>query len=100
MDTFRATRKLTLTIGVRTAWNSNPVSEHKAFSRLIGPFATISHDVNQPLNQVVMADQEHAWPSTQILQWQPRAAVACGGKPKTHFCIGLVIFATNFGCLA
>lgn len=95
MDTMRATNKLTLTIGVRTAWNSNPVSRHDAFSRLAGSFETMPHDVNQPLNQVILSNQERAFASTPILQWQPRAAVAYEIRPKTILRAGFGIFATT-----
>jgi len=95
MDTFRATPKLTLTIGVRTAWNSNPVSEHNALSRLAGSFETISHDINQPLNQVILPNQAHPWTSTPLLQWQPRAALAYEIGPKTVIRAGFGVFATT-----
>jgi hypothetical protein len=95
MDTLRATNKLTLTIGVRTAWNSNPVSRHNDFSRLAGAFETISHDVNQPLNQVIVSNQANAFESTQLLQWEPRAALAYEVLPKTVFRSGFGIFGTT-----
>lgn len=99
MDTFRATNKLTFTIGVRTAWNSNPVSRHDAFSRLAGSFGTISHDVNQPPNQVILANQAKGFASTQLLQWQPRGAVAYEVRPNTIFRAGFGIFATTLDVL-
>ncbi len=95
MDTFRATSKLTFTVGVRSAWNSNPVSKHNDFSRLEGSFNTISHDVNQPLNQVILAGQGHAFASTQLLQWQPRAALAYELRAKTILRAGFGVFATT-----
>src|SRR5260370_32657275 len=95
MDTFKATSKLTLTIGLRTAWNSNPVSRHNAFSRLAGSFESISHDVNQPLNQVILSNQEKAFASTPLLQWQPRAALAYEIWPKTLLRAGFGIFAST-----
>src|SRR5260370_15559253 len=67
MDTYKATKKLTLTIGVRTAWNSNPISEHATFSRLKGSFDSISHDVNQPLNQIILPTQEKAYSAPTLL---------------------------------
>jgi len=97
MDTFRVTNKLTVTLGVRTAWNSNPVSEHNAFSRLTGTFDTISHDINQPLNQIIVPDQGKAYASTPLLQWQPRGAVAYEFRPKTILRAGFGIFATTLG---
>jgi hypothetical protein len=95
MDTFRATNKLTLTIGVRTAWNSNPVSRHKNFSRLADSFESISHDVNQPLNQVILSNQRKAYASSALLQWQPRAALAYEVMSKTVLRSGFGIFATT-----
>src|SRR5882724_2166537 len=101
MDTFRATQRLTITIGLRTAWNSNPVSEHNNFSRLSGSFSTISHDVNEPLNKIIAANQRQAFESTQLLQWQPRAALAYEIRPRTLLRAGFGIFATTLeGALA
>jgi len=95
MDTFRATSKLTVTIGLRAAWNSNPVSQHRTLSRLGGSFETISHDVNQPLNQVIIPNQEHPFESVPLLQWQPRVALAYEPGPKTIFRAGFGLFATT-----
>jgi len=95
MDTFRATPKLTLTIGVRAAWNSVPVSQHNVFSRLSGSFESISHDVNQPLNQVIVPNQGKAYQSAPLVQWQPRAAVAYELRPKTVLRAGFGVFATT-----
>jgi len=95
MDTFRATSKLTFTIGLRTAWNSNPVSAQNTFARLTGSFESLSHDVNQPLNQVILPNQEHPFAPTPLLQWQPRAAVAYALRPRTVFRAGFGIFATT-----
>ena len=95
MDTFRATAKLTLTVGVRTAWNSNPISEHTTFSRLMGSFDTMSHNVDQSLSQVIVPNQAKAYPSTPLLQWQPRAALAYELAPNTILRAGFGIFATT-----
>ncbi len=95
MDTYKATKKLTLTIGVRTAWNSNPISEHATFSRLKGSFDSISHDVNQPLNQIILPNQGKAYESTPLLQWQPRVAAAYEVKSRTILRAGFGIFATT-----
>jgi len=95
MDTLKATRKLTVTAGLRMAWNSNPVSQHNTFSKLIGSFENMSHDVNQPLNQVIIANQEKAYAPTPLLQWQPRVALAYEIGPKTILRAGFGIFATT-----
>ena len=49
-DTWKVTRTLTWTFGVRDTYNSNPLNPHDAVARLAGSFDSISHDVNQPLN--------------------------------------------------
>ena len=48
-DTWKLTRTLTWTFGIRDTYNSNPLNPHDAVARLAGSFDSISHDVNQPL---------------------------------------------------
>ena len=50
-DTWKVTRTLTWTFGIRDTYNSNPVNPHRALARLSGSFDSIPHDVNQPLSQ-------------------------------------------------
>ena len=45
-DQWKMKPNLTVTYGIRTTWNSDPVSEHNHFARLAGSFYDISHDVN------------------------------------------------------
>src|SRR6202167_533151 len=52
-DTWKVTRKLTWTFGVRDTFNSNPLNPHDQIARLDGSFSSISHDVNQPLNAAI-----------------------------------------------
>ena len=52
-DTWKLTRTLSWTFGVRDTYNSNPLNPHNAVARLAGSFDSISHDVNQPLSQVI-----------------------------------------------
>ena len=52
-DTWKLTRTLTWTFGIRDTYNSNPLNPHDAIARLAGSFDSISHDVNQPLMQVI-----------------------------------------------
>ena len=48
-DTWKVTRALTWTFGLRATHNSNPINPHNAVARLSGSFDAITHDVNQPL---------------------------------------------------
>src|SRR5580698_7917827 len=52
-DTWKITKTLTWTFGLRASHNSNPVNPHDAVARLSGSWASITHDVNQPLNQAI-----------------------------------------------
>jgi hypothetical protein len=51
-DTWKVTRTLTWTFGIRDTYNSNPLNPHDAVARLAGSFDSISHDVNQPLSAI------------------------------------------------
>lgn len=93
MDTFQAGQKLTVTLGLRVGWNSNPVSQHHLFSRLNGSFASISHDVNRPLNLDILANQSRLFRQTPLLQWQPRVAIAYSIRPSTVLRAGFGVFA-------
>src|SRR5208282_2555783 len=54
-DTWKVTRTLTWTFGLRDTFNSNPLNPHGQVARLRGAFSSISHDVNQPLNEAIQA---------------------------------------------
>ncbi len=92
MDTFRVTTKLTLSYGLRVAWDSNPVSQRSLLSRWNGSFETLSHDVNRPLNQDILANQGHLFSSAPPLQWEPRFAVAYEPMPNTVLRAGFGVF--------
>src|SRR6202034_2696874 len=47
-DTWKVSRRLTWTFGIRATHNANPSNPHDAVARLAGSFAAISHDFNQP----------------------------------------------------
>jgi hypothetical protein len=76
MDTFKVSRRWTLTAGLRVTWNENPVNQHGLFARPAGSFLNMGHDVTQPLNQAVQTNVRNLFPGTPVLSWQPRASVA------------------------
>ena len=55
-DTWKVTPALTWTFGIRDTYNSNPLNPHNAVARLKGSFASVSHDVNQPLSSVIQTN--------------------------------------------
>ena len=93
MDTFRATSRLTVSVGTRASWNSNPASSHNIFSYLNGPFQAIPHDVNRPLNLDILANQHFLFRSTPLVKWAPRAAIAYAVKRSTVVRVGFGVFA-------
>jgi len=75
-DTWKLTRKLTWTAGVRDTLNSNPSNPHHEISRLAGSFDSIPHDLNQPLNGAIQTGLTHVFASTPLAILQPRTALA------------------------
>src|SRR5579862_2031709 len=52
-DTWKVTRTLTWTFGVRDTFNSNPLNPRDQIARLSGSFDSISHNVKQPLDAAI-----------------------------------------------
>ncbi len=92
-DTWRVTRTLTWTFGVRDTFNSNPLNPHDQVGRLRGSFSSISHDVNQPLNQAIQTHLGDLFSSTPLAILQPRTAIAWQFEPKSVLRTGFGIFS-------
>ncbi len=92
-DTWKVTRKLTLTFGLRDTFNSNPLNPHDQVARLTGSFSSISHDVNQPLNTAIQTHLGNLFSSTPLAILQPRTAIAWQFDPKSVLRTGFGIFS-------
>jgi hypothetical protein len=92
-DTWKVRPTLTWTFGLRDTFNSNPLNPHDEVARLKGSFASISHDVNQPLDQAIQVAQGNVFASTPLAILQPRTAVAWQFQPKTVLRTGFGIFS-------
>jgi hypothetical protein len=92
-DTWKLTRKLTWTFGVRDTFNSNPLNPHDQVARLRGSFGSISHDVNQPLDATIQTHLGILFSSTPPAILQPRTAIAWQVEPKTVLRTGFGIFS-------
>jgi hypothetical protein len=92
-DTWKVTRKFTWTFGLRSTYNSNPVNPHKALARLAGSFDAISHDVNQPLSEVIRTGQSTIFAATPLAILQPRTAIAWQIAPNTVLRSGFGLFS-------
>jgi carboxypeptidase family protein len=92
-DSIRITSTLNWTIGVRSAFNSNPLNPHDLLARLSGSFDAASHDVDQPLNAALQTGLARLFPSTPLLLWQPRTALAWQFLPGSVIRAGFGVFS-------
>ena len=92
-DTWRVTRTLTWTVGIRDTFNSNPLNPHDQVARLRGSFHSIPHDVNQPLNAAIQTHLRNLFSSTPLAILQPRTAIAWQFEPKTVLRTGFGLFS-------
>jgi Carboxypeptidase regulatory-like domain len=92
-DTWKVTRTLTWTSGLRDTFNSNPLNPHDQVARLSGSFSSISHDVSQPLNVAIQTHLGNLFSSTPLAILQPRTAIAWQFEPKSVIRTGFGIFS-------
>ncbi len=92
-DTWKVTKTLTWTFGLRDTLNSNPLNPHQHIARLRGSFDSISHDVNQPLNAAIQTGLGNIFSSTPLAILQPRTAIAWQFEPKSVLRAGFGIFS-------
>ena len=92
-DTWKVTKKLTWTFGIRDTFNSNPLNPHGQIARLRGSFDSISHDVNQPLNAAIQTGLGKVFSSTPLAILQPRTAIAWQFESKSVLRAGFGIFS-------
>ena len=92
-DTWKVTSKLTWTFGLRATRNSTPLNPHSAVARLAGSFASIPHDVNQPLSAAIRSGLESIFDATPLAILQPRTAIAWQAAPKTVVRAGFGLFS-------
>jgi hypothetical protein len=92
-DTWKVTTTVTWTFGLRDTFNSNPLNPHDQIARLKGSFASISHDVDQPLDQTIQVARSNVFASTPLAILQPRTAVAWQIRPTTVLRSGFGLFS-------
>jgi len=92
-DTWKVTKALTWTFGIRDTFNSNPLNPHDEIARLNGAFDSISHDVNQPLDLAISTNLGHVFSSTPLAILQPRMAIAWQFQRNSVLRTGFGIFS-------
>jgi len=75
-DEWHARKNLSVTLALRVEHQSNPTCEHGCFVRMTGPFDSVSHEPNQPYNQALLVNQEHAFVGMDNILWSPRFSFA------------------------
>jgi hypothetical protein len=71
-DEYRVTPNLKLTLALRGDRNSNPICGSDCYSRFETAFSGMSHDVNTPYNQAILAGTHSAFPDVEKVAMQPR----------------------------
>ena len=92
-DTWKLTKKVTWTFGVRDTFNSNPLNPHEQIARLSSSFDSIAHDVNRPLNTTIQTGLQNVFSSTPLAILQPRTAIAWQFEPKSVLRVGFGLFS-------
>ncbi len=98
-DEFAARPNLKITLGLRAEHNSNPICVTDCFARFNSSFDSISHDPNQPYNQVIKTGLRQALIDTSNIIWEPRLGFAWtprGAGTDTVVRGGVGIFADIF----
>ena len=75
-DEWHVRQNLTFTLALRAEHYSNPLCQTGCFARLRDPFESISHDPEQPYNQVILVHQKHALQGIDAVLWSPRLSFA------------------------
>jgi hypothetical protein len=92
-DAWKVTQSLTWTFGIRNTYNSNPRNPHNAVARLTGSFDSVSHDLNQPLNEAIQTHLDTIFASTPLTILQPRTAIAWQATTRTVLRTGFGLFS-------
>jgi hypothetical protein len=100
-DEWRVTNKLKLSLSLRLDHNSNPVCQTNCFARLTQPFTTLAQNPAAdtiPYNKVIQTGLHQAYPSTDMVVWQPRFGFTWSpfSDNKTVLSGGIGIFSDSF----
>jgi carboxypeptidase family protein len=75
-DEIHVAKSLKVTLTLRADHNSNPVCNVNCFADLVSPFNSLDQNVNVPYAQAIQTNLHQAFPSTDMLIWQPRIGFA------------------------
>jgi hypothetical protein len=92
-DTWKLTKNLTWTFGIRDTLNSNPLNPHRHIARLSSSFDSIPHKMDQPLNAAIQTNLGNVFSSTPLAMLQPRTGIAWQLERKTVLRAGFGVFS-------
>lgn len=100
-DEWRISSRLKLSASLRVDHNSNPVCQTNCFAELTQPFTTLAQNPSAatlPYKQVIKTGLHQAYPSTDMLVWQPRLGFIWSpfANSKTVVSGGIGIFSDSF----
>src|SRR5215472_6066138 len=98
-DQWKANSKLAFTGAIRVDRNANPTCGQHCFTRFNSPFATLSHDPNQPYNAIIHTGQSSALPDIQPLVISPRLGLAYNLRNNTVIRGGIGLFTDLYPAL-
>jgi hypothetical protein len=92
-DSVKLAARLNWTFGIRLAHNSNPENPHGLIARLPGSFASLPHEVDQPLNAALVTGLTKIFAATPWALSQPRTGVAWQFAPGSVLRAGFGVFS-------
>jgi len=100
-DEWRISPRLKVSLSLRLDHNSNPVCQTNCFAALTQPFTTLAQDpnaANLAYNKVIKTGLHQAYPSTDMVVWQPRLGFTWSpfANNKTVVSGGIGIFSDAF----
>ena len=95
-DQWKVSSKLSLTGAIRIDRTGNPACAQNCYSRLVSPFATISHDPTVPYNQVIQTGLNKAFPQIEKSVLAPRMGLTYSVRPSTVIRGGIGTFSDLF----
>ena len=99
-DQWKVASKLSLTLGVRVDRTSNPSCATNCFTRMQGPFASVTHDVSTPYNATIRTGLKNAFPDVEKAVFSPRFGFAYAATSNTVVRGGFAIADDLFPALA
>ena len=93
-DEWHVKSNLKLTLALRAERNANPTCRNNCFSRLVGPFDSLTHGSAIPYNQNVQTGLAHPYYGVDYINFSPRFGFTWSpfGNDKTVVSGGIGIF--------